>query len=472
MKFTSGVTLVTEVTWSVLESGGGTIDATGLYTAPDTEGTFTVVASAQTVTQRAEVHVTRDVPSTPGIGGCTGLVSGSYAVPTSPLASPDYLQSTTDPDFGTRITRVTGDWGSAIPTTWATDASLGGKSWRSAAGGPTYSHDDAWNADESLLICKTCVEGGFLFMDGGSYHPLFQRSWPTTGGEVRWHPTDASKMLYVGDDATVGWWYPSGNTRTQRYSPSSDGMTCSSADFGGNNGNPSWDGRRIMVFANCPDQRFWVVDLDAGARISPIIATSTLMARADWPAGQTVLGGGFTFPTSNYVKVGPSWQNSYVIPYTGTGPGDWSVTSTISTGHEDVAVDANGNDVTFNGGTPEMWNAATGVHTALTPTISANQYHTSGKLYRAPGWGISTTDGTGGILPGEIIAQELEAGGVIRRILHHRTALDSAGSECTYSHCPFAVPAHDGKRVFYNSDWGDGSGPVYGYVGDVRNLCP
>jgi hypothetical protein len=114
--------------------------------------------------------------------------------------------------------------------------------------------------------------------------------------------------------------------------------------------------------------------------------------------------------------------------------------------------------------------------TALTPAIGAWQYHTDGKLYRSPGWGVSSNDGSVGNFVGEIFAQELVANGRIRRLLHHRTslALESASNvwECVYDHCPFAVASADGKRVFYDSDWGNSSGSVHGYIGDVRNVCP
>ncbi len=51
------------VAWSVAEPDGGTIDASGTYTAPDAEGTYTVVAtlSAPSLTRAATVRVTRKV---------------------------------------------------------------------------------------------------------------------------------------------------------------------------------------------------------------------------------------------------------------------------------------------------------------------------------------------------------------------------------------------------------------------------
>ena len=57
----------TAVTWSVTESGGGTITASGVYTAPATAGTYHVVAtSVADPTQSATATVT---VTTPGGGG-------------------------------------------------------------------------------------------------------------------------------------------------------------------------------------------------------------------------------------------------------------------------------------------------------------------------------------------------------------------------------------------------------------------
>ena len=49
----------TAVTWSVVESGGGTVNSSGLYTAPSTAGTYHVkVTSAADTTKSAQATVT------------------------------------------------------------------------------------------------------------------------------------------------------------------------------------------------------------------------------------------------------------------------------------------------------------------------------------------------------------------------------------------------------------------------------
>ncbi len=63
------------VTWSVVEAAGGTISATGLYTAPDTAGSFQVKAvSAADATKAAQAPVTVSVQ--PPAGACNGAALG------------------------------------------------------------------------------------------------------------------------------------------------------------------------------------------------------------------------------------------------------------------------------------------------------------------------------------------------------------------------------------------------------------
>ena len=66
------------VTWSVVEAAGGTISATGLYTAPDTAGSFQVKAvSAADATRSAQAPVA--VAVQPPAGACNGVALGNGA---------------------------------------------------------------------------------------------------------------------------------------------------------------------------------------------------------------------------------------------------------------------------------------------------------------------------------------------------------------------------------------------------------
>src|SRR5262249_24119712 len=143
---------------------------------------------------------------------CT-LIEGVSKEATSPLAKPGYLQSVTDPDFGTTITRISGDPGTAIPV-------IGG-TWSTVVYG-NYPKDPAWNADQSLLLLKHTGNPGptnWLFLDGQTYRVLFARSGPRAV-ESRWHPTSPDIMVFVSADGSVGTWNPRANLTTVKFRPS------------------------------------------------------------------------------------------------------------------------------------------------------------------------------------------------------------------------------------------------------------
>ena len=115
--------------------------------------------------------------------------------PAATLAKPGYLETVIDPDFGTKITRVVGDPGTAIPV-------IGG-TWQPVAR-HGYSKKPVWNADESLIFLEK-HDGGRnpLFLDGETYEVLFYGGASAT--EHRWHPTDPDLMVLVSDHAVKTW---------------------------------------------------------------------------------------------------------------------------------------------------------------------------------------------------------------------------------------------------------------------------
>lgn len=76
------------------------------------------------------------------------------------LPKSGYLESYVDPVFGSRVTRITGDAGCAIPgidARWDEVARHG------------YSKDSAWNCDQSMLVLKRHHGSpSLLFLDGES----------------------------------------------------------------------------------------------------------------------------------------------------------------------------------------------------------------------------------------------------------------------------------------------------------------
>src|SRR5438034_1451486 len=77
------------------------------------------------------------------------LVYDTIIRSTPSVPKPGYLQSFIDPIYKTKITRISGDPGRAIPKV--------GGTWRTIVKNH-YSTDQAWNADKSLLYIINYVE--------------------------------------------------------------------------------------------------------------------------------------------------------------------------------------------------------------------------------------------------------------------------------------------------------------------------
>jgi len=136
------------------------------------------------------------VAPTPPSGGSCSVVTSTGARATTALAKPGYLQSVLEPDFGTTITRITGDPGTPIgggvSGTWPTVAYH------------NYSKDPVWTADQRLLVLKQMKGTGFtLFLDGATYQPLFSRGGPPGGGEWRLHPRLADVAVSLAPDGQM-----------------------------------------------------------------------------------------------------------------------------------------------------------------------------------------------------------------------------------------------------------------------------
>jgi len=109
--------------------------------------------------------------------------------------------------------------------------------------------------------------------------------------------------------------------------------------------------------------------------------------------------------------------------------------------------------------------------TSLTnPTNEAYPYHVSTRNYDRPGWVyVSYWPGPGRRFNDEIVAVKLDGSGAVERYAHTRT--ETSGCYRCEAH---AVPARDGKRVLWASNWmanaaGTGSKLVIqAYVVDAR----
>jgi len=118
----------TAVTWSVVESGGGTVSSTGLYTAPATVGTYHVQAANSadpTKTAQATVTVTKTAASADLIGN--GGFEGSTAAPWTGTTG-DIGQWVAEPAYAGSKNAWMGGNGAAVTETLKQTVTLAGLS--------------------------------------------------------------------------------------------------------------------------------------------------------------------------------------------------------------------------------------------------------------------------------------------------------------------------------------------------------
>lgn len=393
------------------------------------------------------------------VSGC-GLVTHQNPVPTTPLAKPAYLTPIIEPDFGTVLTRITGDPGTAIPTA--------GGVWPSLAG-HAYAKEPVWNADESIMVLRVMEGyGGWLFLDGNTYAPLFKRGASIPGTSDLWHPTDPAKMIYCEANGSVGSWTVVADTTALIYN---SGGAYSSATFGQGEGNISNDGKYVVVQATrVSDSKkvAYVVDLVAGTKGTDLdLAAHNVIA--DWVSisqlGGFLVAHGTIDGVDQRVK---AWDRATlaVTAYPTAHP----------MGHFDLGVDQLGNEVGFGGDAGVvnptefvLIKLSDGTVTSISPPTTWD-WHASARNTLRPGWGVVVQNFiTAYVLSGEIYGIKLTPAGSVERYGRHRSTIND------YDSAPFACPSRDGKRIVFRSSWGASNNParpVGTYVIDVRNICP
>jgi hypothetical protein len=392
-------------------------------------------------------------------------MTGTAAVSHPSLAMPAYDGSnpagtyTVDPVYKTKLVRVTGDPGTAI-------AGISGKTWLSVAGSE-YPKTPAWNADGSMLVMYG-ASSGFLIVDGNTYKPLvFRGGVPGyTVPDFRWHPTNPKVFVVVDDSGKVGQYDPIANTVSWSYDPGAGLYTGGSIGF--SEGNVSNDGTKVVVSAyRVSDGKpvFYAVDLTVRARVSPVISIDDLgFSALDWASISS---------RGTYIVASNDWTKQKVIRLDGSCATTFSSSCVVSSwanmGHYDLGLLADGTtEVAFNSGEPSYVRLSdpSGARVSLTGPSVGDYYHSSTRNILAPGWGFASMDWAGGNLNGEVYAIELRNGGQVKRF-----GYSYRSSTTAYDHQTDAVPSPDGMRIFFRSDWGNSSGPVYGFIADARTLC-
>jgi hypothetical protein len=379
------------------------------------------------------------------------------------LTKPAYLQSITDPAFGTQIIRVTGDVGSAIGST--------GQTWSDEAYS-IYPKAPAWSTPDSqgrsiLQIDMTNQPGAApIFLDGDTYQPISigEGRFAADVFDRRWHPKLPDTAVQVDDDSgSIVFWNVRTNAKTTVYS---GGLASSvQVGFGPAEGNISENGRWVIVSVGqgtSGPPYFFVVDMTAcmttltpGCAVkktADITIASVGISSLDWVS---------ISPLGTYIIVSRSSAETAVLDWNQTtGAVNLTRRAQFAAGHYDMTTGSDGIEYAISGN-GVRYKLSDGSQSAIWDTGAGSYHAGSVRLGAVIGWAIGGLYSTTGSAVGEIVA--FGTNGRHYRLAHHRMPLGTS---------PHAVPSQDGKRVFFGSKWGDSAGPIQGYVVDTRSLCP
>ena len=405
-------------------------------------------------------------------GISTGAASAGdlvVSIPNTP--KPGYLESYIGPTFGSKVTRITGDPGTAMNF-----SESGNSGTWDAVARYQYSKVPAWNAGQSLLYLGR--NDGFSsapFLDGNDYTPVFTRNVHVhPGNEMRWNPAKAKadQMIYVNAaEATLGTW----NVRTQAKQVIDTFVGYTDLGIGPFEGNISQDGRMIAVNARkngspvafayemVPNIKHADIDLSG---MTPYDGANTGLDCASASASGNYVVANGRFNTDNRFG-GLDQTQIYDLDGSKIG-GLWDTYGQPS--HYDLTLDENGNDIaagvsksSSGDGLVVKRRLDTGEITELTDGGYATP--TSTRNIDRPGWAHATYDYEGPSYPpyyGEVMAVKLDGSGTVERIAHLNTLVDSYLDP--YLAQSQAVASPDGSRVLWASNRDDRNAPIGAFL--------
>lgn len=390
------------------------------------------------------------------------LISDGVARAWTSIPKPGYLQPIWDPVFGTKITRITGDPGTAI-------TNIASGIWGSTAR-HHYSLDQAWNADQSLLYLENNVDpdnvvtggypNGHIFLHGRTYVPQFWQQPPQS--DIRWHPTDPTKMFYAGSNV-FGLWTPSTNATTTIHTFT--GYT--NLTFGSFKAMYSNDGDTFVFMATNGS--------------SQTVAFSYKISTGTKGADITVQMNNVQISSlGNYIALTNDNEDILVYNTSGTLLSTWAAGSPQvgCPSHADMGIDQGGNEVMvgtgkwFYSGRLVSRRFSDGTDTLLTPS-SPNNYatHTSTRCTSKLGWAVTTYADNGSSYPlynNAIIAAKLDGTKTLQ--ICHCHVTNPSSSYYAYA---YASVSQTGDRIIFGSNWDDPNGntrPVQSYIADISEF--
>jgi hypothetical protein len=375
--------------------------------------------------------------------------------PAPPLVKPGYLETVLDPVFNTRLTRIVGNPGAAIPN-------LDGEVWADEQLRHGYSKRQPWNADQTMLYLDR--HDPELWIDGNTYRPLFTRK-NKPGTSLRWSPVEPRIMFYLGREGNehLGRWDVVANQSEELL----DLRAYRDISFGEGEGNFTWDGRRVAICAvRRSDDHPVVFVADAAARTKgPDIDISALAELKNCTIS----------PLGNYIVIGADLDGSgsdrIQVRSAVTGEILWQENRYGLPSHFDTQVDEQGEEVIVGVGKTAPYSGmiikrrlADGAINVLVDQGYAS--HTSGRCIRRKNWVYVTyqirDNSSWWPFRNEIVAVKLDGSRIERLGNLHAIKFDYLAE----SH---GCPSPDGTRVIFASDWENGDFPVQAYVIDLRD---
>ena len=408
-----------------------------------------------------------------------------FSEPQTP--KPAYLTPTTDPTFNSQVTRIAGDVGtstSPVPGVWGADARH------------TYSKQQPWSSDNSLIVIENRGGPSPLFLDGTTYRPKFGDCAGSPLYDYRWHPSPAHphEMINVNSAGTeLSWYDVVGCVKTRSWTL----PITSNYGVGSGEGNPSNDGRFVAIAS---DSQMVIVDMDPqppfaaypSRRIGPprTIADCALGGCAiDWVSVSASGRYAVVNYDGDYPRVFDIDPNTLALTphaYPASTPECLSHAPAqgyiLDLGHADFGLDPfDGNaDVLIgqrSSGCPSTVNGAAmggvvkvrlrdGNVTMLTdPTNEAFPHHISTRNLDRPGWVyVSYYPSPGQRFDDEVVALKMDGSFAVERLAHIHSAIDGC-----YRCEPHAVPSRDGKRVIFASNWMTFCGNGCGTAGNIQD---
>ena len=392
------------------------------------------------------------------IPDCNLLTDVATYWPSPVLAKPAYLVPITDPVFGTKITRITGNPGETIPA-------INDEVWAEEQLRHGYSKRQPWNCDQSMIFLDR--HSPELWLDGDTYEVLFTKNKP--GSSVRWSQTEPEIMYYISSS-------DSGNSVVGKWNVISDEQETvvtltgyTQVTFGKGEGNFTNDGSKVAISAirkGDGHEVIFVVNVKVGNKKPDM----DMFEVADEINNCTIS------PLGNFIVIAGDWglgSDRLQVRNAVTGAVLYTETERGMPSHFDVQIDQNGDEVVAGVAKTTVYGVRSG--TVIKRVLSSGDIsvicdhkyasHTSGRALNRQGWIFVTYQNRDTNYPpylNELVAVKLD-GTRIERISHLHSIKFNYVSE---SH---GVPSPDGLRIMWASNWDTDTYPIQAYVADYRN---